>query len=140
ETLSYIRRAGYSIWYNPQMLLWHHISSKRLQRSYLLKISQSIGLNRYPLRMLHYQPWQRPLMSLAYFINDFKRLVQYFWQNQRDIRRGDLVAQCELNLHSYSLLGAWYFWRQRHRKLTIIRTEIIVNLLGQKRANSRNFL
>jgi len=111
ETLSYIRQAGYSIWYNPAMQIWHHIPKERLQRDYLMQVFRGIGLNRYPLRMLHFQPWQHPFMALVYGCNDFKRLLLYCLQHWRMIQQLDLVSECELLLHWCSLISPLHHWK-----------------------------
>lgn len=38
ETLSYIRKAGYPIWYNPRMVIWHDVLKERLSRDYLFRL------------------------------------------------------------------------------------------------------
>ena len=108
ETLSYIRKAGHSIWYNPDMVLWHDIPKERLSRDYLFRLFRGIGLSRYPLRMLNYQPWQRPGMSLAHLCYDAKRLLTYALKHWREIQRQDTVSMCELRLHWYSLISGPY--------------------------------
>ena len=108
ETLSYIRKAGYPIWYNPQMVIWHDVPEERLSRDYLFRLFRGIGLSRYPLRMLNYKPWQRPGMSLAHACYDTKRLLTYALEHWSEIRRNDVVSMCELRLHLYSLLSGIY--------------------------------
>jgi glycosyltransferase involved in cell wall biosynthesis len=129
ETLSYIRQAGYEIWHNPAMQLRHYIPKERLQRDYLLRLFQSIGLNRYTLRMLHYYSWQRPVMGLVHGLNDAKRLVQYVLQNWQTLYRRDLVSECEFMLHWSSLVSPFYHWSNCHKgnrlfKLHPVSTEL----------------
>ena len=108
ETLSYIRKAGYPIWYNPAMVIEHDIPKERLSRAYLHQLFKGIGLSRYPLRMLNYQSWQRPGMTLAHLCYDANKLLTYCLCHWRDIVRQDLVSLCELDLHWYSLVSAPY--------------------------------
>lgn len=108
ETLSYIRKAGHPIWYNPAMVIWHDIPKERLSQDYLFRLFRGIGLSRYPLRMLNYQPWQRPGMSLAHLCYDAKRLLTYALRHWREIQRQDIVSMCELRLHWYSLISGPY--------------------------------
>ena len=115
ETLSYIRKAGYAIWYNPAMQLWHQIPQERLSRSYLKQLFQGIGLSRYPLRMLNYHPWQRPLMTLAHGVKDGHRLLKYFGDNWRSLLQGDVVIASEWTLHWSSFISPLYFWRTQLR-------------------------
>ena len=108
ETLSYIRKAGYPIWYAPQMVIWHDVPKERFSRDYLFRLFRGIGLSRYPLRMVNYKPWQRPGMSLAHFCYDVNRLLLYSLERWSEIRRNEVVAMCELRLHLYSLLSGMY--------------------------------
>lgn len=108
ETLSYIRKAGYPIWYNPEMVIWHDIPKERLSRKYLFRLFRGIGLSRYPLRMMNYSPWQRPGMGLAHLCYDAKRLAIYALQHWQEIYRNDVVSMCELRLHWYSLISGLY--------------------------------
>ncbi len=108
ETLSYIRKAGYPIWYNPKMRIWHHIPQERLNRRYLHHLFRGIGLSRYPLRMIHYQPWQRPGMGLLHLCYDAQKLLIYFLCQWQSIYQKDIVSLCELELHWYSLMSGPY--------------------------------
>jgi glycosyltransferase involved in cell wall biosynthesis len=111
ETLSYIRNAGWQIWYNPQMCIYHQISRRRLERDYLLKLVSHVGLNRYPIRQLRFPRWQRPWMLSAYFVSDLRKLVISYWKNRR-ILKTSTVAACELELHLKSLVSPFHFWKQ----------------------------
>lgn len=111
ESLSYIRKSGYAIWYNPAMLLWHQIPKERLSRSYLKRLFQGIGLSRYPLRMLNYPPGQRPLMTLAHGVNDGCRLIKYVWLNWRSLLQQDLVIESEWILHWSSFISPLSFFK-----------------------------
>ncbi|MEO0538212.1 MAG: hormogonium polysaccharide biosynthesis glycosyltransferase HpsE [Cyanobacteria bacterium P01_A01_bin.123] len=116
ESLSYIRKAGYAIWYNPAMQLWHQIPKERLSRCYLKRLFQGIGLSRYPLRMLNYRPWQRPLMTLIHGVNDGRKLVKYVWGNWRSLLlHQDLVIESEWMLHWSSFVSPLYFLKTQLR-------------------------
>ena len=107
ETLSYIRDAGWEIWHNPAMVIQHHIPTERIQRSYLLRLCRAVGLNRFPLRMGRYQPWQQPFMLFLYMLNDLRRLILYIMSNYRSLP-GDVVCACEFALLSTSLISPLY--------------------------------
>lgn len=55
EALLYIYKAGWEIWYNPEMKIEHIIPAWRLQKTYLMRLMRSIGLGRFHLRMLSLQ-------------------------------------------------------------------------------------
>ncbi|NJL86171.1 MAG: glycosyltransferase family 2 protein [Leptolyngbyaceae cyanobacterium SM1_1_3] len=116
ETLSYIRQAGYPIWYNPQMQLLHHIAPERLQSEYLMRMFRGIGLSRYPLRMLGRRSWQRPLLLLLHGLNDARRLGQHLLRRRQSLHQQDLVSQCELMLYWSSLVSPLHYWRRYLRQ------------------------
>ncbi len=107
ETLSYIRDAGWDVWHNPAMKIAHHIPAERLQRAYLLKVCRSVGLNRFPLRMIRYRLWQRPFVLPLYLLNDLKRLVLYLVRHCKYLPE-DIVCACEFTLLKNSLISPIY--------------------------------
>ncbi|MDA0267594.1 MAG: hormogonium polysaccharide biosynthesis glycosyltransferase HpsE [Cyanobacteria bacterium] len=107
ETLGYIRDGGWQVWHNPAMKIGHTLPARRLQRSYLVNLCRSVGLNRFPLRMVRYRPWQRPFMVLAYCLSDLLRLGRYLRQ-PRGSRAEEVVRACELTLLVSSLLSPFY--------------------------------
>lgn len=109
ETLSYIRDAGWEIWHNPAMKIQHHIPAERLEKPYLLKLCRSVGLNRFPLRMLRYRPWQRPLILPMYVLSDLRRLALYLVRNYRALPQ-DTVCACQLMLLGSSFMSPFYHW------------------------------
>ncbi|MDY7012898.1 MAG: hormogonium polysaccharide biosynthesis glycosyltransferase HpsE [Cyanobacteriota bacterium] len=118
ETLSYIRQAGYPIWYNPEMQLLHFIPKERLARDYLMTFFRGVGLGRYSLRMVRYRPWQRPAIALAYAVDDFRRLVEYWLEHRVALRQNDLVSQCELMLHWAIAISPFHHWKNRMKYST----------------------
>ncbi len=110
EALSYIHRSPWEIWYNPAMKIAHKIPSWRLERSYLLLLFRSIGLSRYVTRRLNVQPWQRPLMLVAYLVNDFQKSLLHYCKYRSQLQT-DLAAACEMELFLGSLLSPFYLWQ-----------------------------
>ena len=109
ETLSYIRDAGWEVWHNPHMKIQHHIPAERLQPAYLIKLCRSVGLNRFPLRMIRYRPWQRPFVLPLYMLSDLRRLVLYLIRHYRSLSQ-DVVCACELTLLLSSFISPFYHW------------------------------
>ncbi len=115
EALSHLKNAGWEIWFNPQMRIHHHIQAHRLRREYLLPFFQGIGRGRHHTRMLGYEPWLRPAMTVFYGLNDLRKLVTL------GLKKGwrvptDLVVACEWQLHWSSLwspLQSIAIWRSR---------------------------
>lgn len=75
EVVLHIQKAGWEIWYNPEMVVRHHIPSARLKKEYLVLLFRCIGLSRFYIRMLGTKSWQRPLLLPAFVANDVRRLA-----------------------------------------------------------------
>lgn len=113
EALLYIQRAGWDIWYNPEMRLYHHIPSWRLEVDYLVSLVRCIGLSRYHIRMLRLKSWQKPIASLVYFVADLLKLVKHYIQScSRDSQ--DTIARCERELLLSTLLSPFFLWKIRY--------------------------
>ena len=112
EALLYIHKAGWEIWYNPQMEIKHLIPAWRLEKNYLMRLMRSIGLGRFHLRMLSLQWWQRPLAFCVYLINDFRKAVLHFIGYRKVLSR-DVIAACEMELCKATLISPFYLWRMQ---------------------------
>jgi glycosyltransferase involved in cell wall biosynthesis len=110
EILSYIKKAGWEIWYNPAMEIYHRIQKTRFERDYVLKFFRGVGLSRYWTRMLKHEPWQRLFMIPVYIVNDFRKLMLH-WFQYHNVITTDVVAAGERELLLYSLLSPFYFWK-----------------------------
>lgn len=110
EMLSYIRAAGWKIWYNPAMEIYHKIPHWRLEREYLIPFIRGIGLSRHVTRMLGIKPWQRPIALLAYMVNDMCKIVFHLLKHRLKVRT-DLVASCEMQLFLSSAISPFYLWK-----------------------------
>ncbi|MGB3404184.1 MAG: hormogonium polysaccharide biosynthesis glycosyltransferase HpsE [Microcoleaceae cyanobacterium] len=118
EALSYIRQQNWEIWHNPNMKISHQIPHKRLQKPYLIKLCRSVGLSRYPTRMLQYSALQKPLFTVIHFFYDLYKFIAHYLK-YKIILKQDLVSQCEQTLLFYSLLSCFYHFV--HRLLKIIK-------------------
>jgi GT2 family glycosyltransferase len=112
ETVIYMQKSGWEIWYNPAMKAYHHIPSSRLEEKYLINFFRGIGLGRYYTRVLRVKKWQRPIIFLLHMLNDLRKIVihviKYRWQIKTD-----LVARCEMQLYLSSLVSPFYFWTRK---------------------------
>ena len=116
EMLSYIQQAGWEIWYNPDMEIYHKIPYLRLQREYLIPFFRGIGLSRYVTRMLSVKPSARPVASLAYMINDLRKIAFHLLKYRFKVK-SDLVAACEMQLFLSSLISPFYLWQNGYLKI-----------------------
>ena len=111
ETLSYIRKAGWEIWHNPEMIIHHHIPRSRLEKEYLLQVVRGVGLSRYPIRMLRLAVWQKPFLLPLYVANDLRKLILHVLK-YRQLFHTDRVVVGELELFWNSLISPFYHWFQ----------------------------
>jgi glycosyltransferase involved in cell wall biosynthesis len=115
EMIAHIQKAGWEIWYNPEMEVYHQIPQWRLQRDYLIPFFRGIGLSRYVTRMGKIKPFIRPFAYVAYIVNDLRKLIlhviKYRWQV-----RSELVAACEMELFISSLISPFYLWKNGYLK------------------------
>ncbi|MDV3350447.1 glycosyltransferase family 2 protein [Leptolyngbyaceae cyanobacterium CCMR0082] len=115
ESILHIQRAGWEIWYNPQMRLQHQIPSSRLTRQYLQKLCRGIGLSRYRTRMLSTSPWQRPTMLCLYVMNDIRKILRHCLRYRQEVIYDD-VASCELTLYTASLISPFFMAKRSIKK------------------------
>lgn len=92
-----LAKHGWEIYYNPKMVIQHHIPKARLERDYLVKLTHGYGLCTCDLMMIDVPLWQQPGLLTKFFLGTLKRLVQH----QIKFRRhpADLAAQCYLSFH-----------------------------------------
>ena len=115
EALSYMVRAGWEVWFNPLMHIYHYIPKWRFEREYLIKFFRGIGLSRHRTRMLGYQPWQRPFIFPAYFVNDLRKLVIHFFK-YRQVLDTDVVAAAQMQFFLSCLVSPFYIWKNQLTK------------------------
>ncbi|MGD1856534.1 MAG: hormogonium polysaccharide biosynthesis glycosyltransferase HpsE [Leptolyngbyaceae cyanobacterium] len=122
ESLLHIQRAGWEVWYNPDMRLQHKIPRTRLTRQYLHGLCRGIGLSRYRTRMLSVAAWQRPLMLGLYMANDIRKILHHCLRYRQDVIRDD-VAFCELTLYVASLVSPIFMAQRSIRQYLHMRTQ-----------------
>lgn len=116
EMLSYIQKAGWEIWYNPEMEIYHKIPNFRLEPEYLIPFFQGIGLSRYVTRMVNVKPWNKPIIFLAYMFNDLRKIILHLLIYRTKLR-SDLVAACEIQLFISSFISPFYLWKNGYFNL-----------------------
>ncbi|MBW4555250.1 MAG: hormogonium polysaccharide biosynthesis glycosyltransferase HpsE [Trichormus sp. ATA11-4-KO1] len=107
EAVLHIQLGGWEIWYNPEMHVYHQIPAWRLQKEHLISLFRCVGLSRHHLRMLRTRPWQRPLASLVYLINDLRKIILHSLKYRSAVKR-DLIVACEFELLVSSFLSPFF--------------------------------
>lgn len=114
EQIIHLQLAGWEIWYNPEMHLYHQIPKWRMERTYLIKVVQGMGLARHHIRMIRLKPWHRPIAFPAFLANDFLKLILH-WLKYQQLLKTDLAAACEMQLLISSLISPFYLWNYQLR-------------------------
>lgn len=115
EALLYLTKAGWEVWNNPEMHIYHQIPKSRFEREYLLRFFQGVGLSRHRTRMLGVKHWQRPGAMVLYALKDSYKLVSHFLKYRESLDT-DVVAACELELYRTSLLSPFHIWKNLSHK------------------------
>ncbi|NEQ73518.1 MAG: glycosyltransferase [Okeania sp. SIO2C9] len=117
EAFLYIRNAGWEVWFNPAMHIYHQITKSRLKKEYLIRLLRGVGLSRHRTRMLGYKPWQRPLVIPLYMANDLRKAVSHRLKYGKELE-ADIVAASEMEMYLGSLeshlLGLREFLRKKN--------------------------
>lgn len=113
EALAYLRKAGWEIWHNPAMCIYHEIPKSRLEKAYLLNLCRGAGLGRHHIRMIGFKPWQRPLVFPVYLANDLRKVIFHFIKYYR-VLQTDVVAACEMELLLGILISPFFLWREKY--------------------------
>lgn len=108
EPLLYIHKAGWEIWYNPAMHVYHQIPANRLERDYLMALSRGCGLCICHLRMINANYRQIPIIFAKIMLGGFKRYVVHLLKYRGEVKT-DLVAACEKEFYWASFVSPFYF-------------------------------
>jgi glycosyltransferase involved in cell wall biosynthesis len=115
EAMLYIHRAGWEIWYNPEMVMEHIIPAWRLEKNYLISLMRGVGLSRYHLRMLMLASWQKPLMLFIYLLNDGRKVILHYLRFH-SIIENNIVASCEMARLIATFISPFYLFQVKINK------------------------
>jgi glycosyltransferase involved in cell wall biosynthesis len=107
EALLYMQARGWEIWYNPEMEIYHHIPSSRLQKGYLMQLCRSIGLSRFKTRTIALPAWKKLPFTIAYLCNDLRKTFKHVI-NHRSSLQDDMITRCELEFLMASIISPLY--------------------------------
>jgi hypothetical protein len=108
EPLLYMAKAGWEIWYAPNLQTTHQIPQWRLEKDYLLSLMAGCGLCIAYLRTIGLKSSQKPLVLLKVMFGGLKRSILH-WLKYRGQLKTDLVAACEMEFFWSSFLSAFYY-------------------------------
>lgn len=97
EMMYYIQNSQWEVWHNPNMVVWHHIPARRLERDYLLNIARTSGLSNHALRLARMQSQPRFLMTLKvpfYALSDAGKVLTYYLKHHQELTV-DVAKACE---------------------------------------------
>ncbi|MEO1400863.1 MAG: hormogonium polysaccharide biosynthesis glycosyltransferase HpsE [Cyanobacteria bacterium J06635_1] len=109
EALLHLKKAGWEIWFNPKMRIYHQIARHRFEWDYLRRFFEGVGLSKYTTRMVACARWQRPIMTLLFLVSDIRKLLHHVITHGLCL---DVVAACERQLIVSSLWSPFYTWKQ----------------------------
>jgi glycosyltransferase involved in cell wall biosynthesis len=112
EAMLHIQNAGWEIWYNPAMEVYHKIPQWRFEQDYLVSLYRCVGLSRHRIRMLSTKVWKRPIAFFAYLAVDLIRFLR-IWQKSRTSQPCSLITACELELYRCSLISPFFLFKKR---------------------------
>lgn len=112
EPLLYIHKAGWEIWYHPDMYVEHHIPAGRLQDQYLIALSRGCGLCVFQLRLITAKNWEKPITFSKVMLGGLQRACVHFLKHYRQINT-DIVTRCELIFFLSWCLSPFYYFNRR---------------------------
>lgn len=113
EPLLYIHKAGWEIWYHPDLHTYHQIPRWRLEPDYLRSISRGCGLATCQLRMVNAKSWQKPIIILRNFLGSLRRIILHVSKYRTQLKT-DLITVCELEFFWGSLISSFLIFNKHH--------------------------
>jgi len=108
---------GWEIWYNPDMLIEHHIPPERLEKPYLMKLAGLYGLCSCEVQLITLPNWQKPMVLLKSGPRGGRCLLWHLIKHRgQAIQRLDLA--CETAFLSGCMVSPFYYF---YRQLRLLR-------------------
>lgn len=108
EPLLYLHKAGWEIWYNPNMHTYHQIPHWRLEKDYLLSLARGCGLCIFHLRLIKTKNWQKPIIFIRTFLGNLYRIIKHIIKYKSTLRN-DIVALVEVEFYLGSMMSPFYY-------------------------------
>ncbi|MCC5634268.1 hormogonium polysaccharide biosynthesis glycosyltransferase HpsE [Nostoc sp. CHAB 5844] len=110
EALLYIHKAGWQIWYNPAMHVYHQIPHWRFEKDYLLKLARGCGLCIFQLRLINAKYWQKPIILCRTFIGNLRRILYHLIKYKGNLE-SDLIVLFEVEFYWASMISPFHALR-----------------------------
>jgi len=107
-----MHNAGWEIWYNPAMQIYHRIPPWRFEKHYMTAIAHLYGVTTCELLMIITKPRQRPFVLVKSFAGSLRRLVLHVIKYRGKIRT-DLDAACEMSFHMGNIISPFQYLKRR---------------------------
>ncbi len=114
EANLYIQKAGWEVWYNPDMVVCHDIPNERLQKAYLMTLLECVGLSRYHIRLLGLEKWKKPLFVPAYMANDIRKLVLHRLRHGQQAKL-NTPESCQRSILSSTIVSPFFLLRKAYQ-------------------------
>jgi glycosyltransferase involved in cell wall biosynthesis len=98
-----LAQQGWDIYYNPKMVIQHFIPAARLERNYLLKLSQNYGFCTCEMMMIGAPLWKQPWLLAKFSLGTIKRLLSHVLLH--GLSASEVPTQCRLVFHLGNLQG-----------------------------------
>lgn len=104
EPLLYLHKAGWEIWYAPDLHTDHQIPRQRLERDYLMTLARGCGLATYHLGLINTPPGRQPQLMMRTVLGNLRRIILQFVRHSRHLKT-DLVAAFQMEFYIGSFLS-----------------------------------
>ncbi|MGD1805622.1 hormogonium polysaccharide biosynthesis glycosyltransferase HpsE [Dapis sp. BLCC M126] len=117
EVLRNIQQAGWEIWYNPAMMVYHKIPNSQLKKDYLLNLMRCVGLSKHSLSKMTLKSWQKSLAFSGYIGNDLRILVLNSIKKGESIK-ADAITHYQTEFLWRTIKSPFLFWNKQKKAKT----------------------
>lgn len=116
EPLLYLSKAGWEIWYNPNLHSYHQIPAWRFEKSYLMTLAKGCGLATFYLRRIGVSPLAETVLFLRMVLGNTVKIGLCMARYQDD-QMPKWIKDFELNFFIGCLLSPFDFVSYKLLKL-----------------------
>ncbi|HAX77149.1 MAG TPA: glycosyl transferase [Cyanobacteria bacterium UBA11372] len=112
EPLLYMHKAGWEIWYHPDLHSYHQIPHWRLEKDYLLSISRGCGLATCQLRLINANNLQKPIVIIRTLLGNLRKIIRHALKYKGSLKT-DVIAACEMEFFWGSFLSPLVYLKKK---------------------------